>query len=357
MFCPSCYLDCAKSTRTDSEGRFAIANVSDALKFQVLITAPGHKSYATKLIDPAKGDLDIHLEPSPAIDHPERVVRGRVVDDAGRAVEGALVEPTGGKSSQRRWYGTVKVEPTVCDAEGRFELVLPADMQAVDIEVSVSGKAGFEKSLLEPGKEEIELTIPTGTRVTGRLVDGGEPVAGLGIAVVQLNRDAAHHFIKAVACTTDEAGRFDFNYLPANERYAIFTLVGYGSTANRDRVLSTKLFSAKGNNETRDLGDLSVLPAVHIRGRLEFPAGVRPPADAKLMLDRDPAWDLIAIPIAPDGTFEADGLPPETYELAIKVKNFEVDGTRINYQLTGPQSIGIHVSKSIDGLSIPVNVK
>jgi hypothetical protein len=37
--CPSCYSDCGKEATTDSDGHFTIANVDDALLFNVLIAA------------------------------------------------------------------------------------------------------------------------------------------------------------------------------------------------------------------------------------------------------------------------------------------------------------------------------
>ncbi|GAT34448.1 carboxypeptidase regulatory-like domain-containing protein [Terrimicrobium sacchariphilum] len=37
--CPSCYSDCGKAATTDSDGHFTIANIDDALLFNVLIAA------------------------------------------------------------------------------------------------------------------------------------------------------------------------------------------------------------------------------------------------------------------------------------------------------------------------------
>ena len=104
------------------------------------------------------------------------------------------------------------------------------------------------------------------------------------IAVCQLNRNSEHLFIKAVPSTTDESGHFDFNYLPANERYAIYTLVGEGASEKRELLLTTKIFTAKDNNDTRDLGDLAVQPSIHLHGRVELPPGASLPTNAKIML-------------------------------------------------------------------------
>jgi len=39
-----------------------------------------------------------------------------VVDEQGLPIEGALIDPSGAKTTDRRWWGTVEVEPTITDA-------------------------------------------------------------------------------------------------------------------------------------------------------------------------------------------------------------------------------------------------
>ena len=66
MFCSSCYLDCAKWTKTNADGKFVIAKLSPSLKFRLLATAPDMLSAMTKLVDPASESPAITLEPVPA---------------------------------------------------------------------------------------------------------------------------------------------------------------------------------------------------------------------------------------------------------------------------------------------------
>ena len=176
-------------------------------------------------------------------------------------------------------------------------------------------------------------------------------MAGLRVAVVQLERAAGHHFIKAVGATTDSDGRFAFDHLPAGEDYAIFTLVGEGA---QKLVLTTKRFKAHGDRQERNLGDLQVIGALRLAGRLEAPAGQTLPADSRIMLVRDPAWDLISVPVESNGKFTVDGLPPETFAIRIASKGFEIDGKGIAYQLLGPQSLGLRLHESVEDLHIPL---
>jgi hypothetical protein len=355
LFCPSCYRDCKKSTRTDKQGKFEIGGLDAKLKFSVLASAIKKKAQMTKLIDPLGGEVTIALE-SLQDNLPEsRLVQIQVVNDRGQPISGALVEPVGGKTSKRRWGGLTKgVDPAVSDAQGRINLPLPEDFLAVDVNVIAQGYAGALGSQLAPGPKQHKLVIPSGTRITGRLVHNGMPVSGISIAVVQVDRSANHLFIKAVGDVTNSEGKFTFDQLPANEDYAIFTLVGDGP---QKQVISTKRFKAASDRQQRDLGDLQLISPLRIAGRVELLPGQSIPPNAKLTISRNPAWDLIAIPIATDGSFVVEGLPPETYTLRLAVKGIEIDGSRMPYQMLDSESFGLRLKETIGELRIAQSPK
>ncbi|MFO0808339.1 MAG: carboxypeptidase-like regulatory domain-containing protein [Gemmataceae bacterium] len=352
MFCPSCYRDCAKSARTDAEGRFEFRGLDPALKFRVLVTTPTTKAHLTKLVDPQQGDVRIALEAIAANIPRDRTLLATVVDDRGNPVAGALVDPYGAKTAERRWWGQVDgVDPTVSDAKGNVSIVLPEGFQGLDVKVMIHGYAGATTGLLAPGPQRHSITVPAGTRVTGRLIHNGQPVAGAAVAVVQIDRTAGRHFIKAVGDMTNPDGRFALDALPAGEEYAIFTPVGEGP---QPFVLTTKRFKALGDRQNRDLGDLPLIPALRLAGRVDLPAGQPVPAGTKLALGRDPAWDLISVPVNADGSFVADGLPPETYEVRVPVRGFDIDGERMPFQMLERQSFGVRLRESVNDLRIPL---
>jgi hypothetical protein len=350
IFCPSCYLDCAKWTTSDSQGAFEIRGLDPTLKFTVLASASNKRSRVTKLVDPVTGDVKITLDALPTLP-PERMVLGELVDDRGQAIAGALVEPYGAKTSDRQWWGPVKVDAVVSDAAGGFRLILPEDYQAVDVDVSAYGYAGVFLPLLRPGLERQRFVVPAGTRVTARVVHAGQRVAGLRVAVAQADRAAGRHFIKAVGGITDGDGNVAFDHLPANEQYVIFTQVG---KEPQELVFSTKKFKAYGNREERKLGDLATILPKQVAGRVELTGGQSLPLDARVALDRDPAWDLIAVPVSKDGTFVIKGLPPETYRVRVAAGRFSVDSARMPYQMLDGRSFGLAVRESIDDLRIPL---
>ena len=119
-------------------------------------------------------------------------------------------------------------------------------------------------------------------------------------------------------------------------------------------MLKTKRFTAKANGQNRDLGDLELIPAKRLVGRLELPPGQKLPANTKVVLDRDPAWDSVEMLVNPDGLFAIEGLPPETYSVRVSAEGFEIDGARIGYQMLERGEFGLHLADSISNLRIPL---
>lgn len=355
IFCPSCYLDCAKWARTDEAGEFQLKALDPKLKFRLLIAAPGRKTVQTELVDPQVGPVQITLPPAPTDVDRSRVVSG-VVTLSGVAVPGALVEPTGGKNSAKRWYGRVDgVDPAVTDESGRFAMILPKGMLALDIEVTGDGFCGKKISSLEPGGEAVGIEVNSGARVTGSVVRFGQPVAGMSLAVVQTDRSVRNGiFIAAVGDVTDAQGWFEFRYLPSDQQYCIYSVVGDARRTDSDVILTTKLFTVPSAGQTRDLGALEASEPISIRGRVQRVDDKPLPENLKLSFGREPAWDLIGIPVNGDGSFAATGLPPETYEIRIGDRSLVIVPDNFKYQALGASSFGINARESIDNLVIPV---
>jgi uncharacterized GH25 family protein len=349
-FCPSCYLDCRKSATTNSEGEFEIPRLSGKLKFRLLVTMPGYKPHQTDLLDPRLEQPHIVLDHQETDWPPERTLRGSVVNKQGLPVEGALVDPHGVRLGNTQRWGAINVETTVTDSDGNFALFVPEEYGGLSVRVMADGYCGATTEMWEPGKS-YEVRVPVGASVTGRIVHDGNPVAGLDVAVVQLNRFTTHHFIKAVPATTDELGRFRIDYLPPDEMYVIYTIVGDG---DGDVVLRTSEFRAALDGKLTDLGPLSVEPALRLSGRIQLPEGLAMPADARLALLRDPAWDLVSTEIAADGSFSIGGLPAETYNVYLTAEGIILDREKLGPREWKRIGFSLSLQESVDQLLLPV---
>jgi protocatechuate 3,4-dioxygenase beta subunit len=354
IFCPTCYADCAKFTTSTADGSFELAGLSDALQFRVLASAKDRETHITKLVDPVAGPLDIPLADAPQNHPPAWTIHGVVVGEAGEPIAGALVDPIGAEQSGRRWWGRVDgVMPTVTDEAGRFVIYARGGMTGVDLTIEADGLAGTTTELTPVGGAQQRIVVPAGGRVTGTLVDAaGALQANCQIAVVQLNRRAGSHFIQAVAATTDAAGRFELRALPADQEYAVFSPVGQG--AGNGRVVATRRFAVGASGSTRDVGKLALQSGITFAGRLATPAGVELPGGVKLSLDRNPAWDLIEIPVDRDGRFELTGLPAETYTVRLTAPGWKLDAKPLQFQGLNEASFGVRLDESLSDLVIPI---
>lgn len=349
IFCPSCYLDCRKWTRSDDKGEFVIRDLSPKLKFRILSTATGKQTRLSKHFDPDSGELSLVLDRFPADTPPERILLGEVVTVEGVPIAGALVEPYGAKTREKRWWGPVEAQSAVTDDDGKFQMLLGADFQGVDLKVLADEMAGSQTQLLKPGKEVHRIVVPEGARVTGKLVRDGKPQPGMGVAVVQTNRSTDVLFIKAVSAVTDEQGNFHFWALPADQEYAIFSPVGQSDgEAHSDTrpIVTTKKFRVPEDGKTRELGSIEMTTGFNLTGKIVMTDGRAMPGDIKVLLGRDPAWDLVETAVDSDGQFEFRNIPTETYEVTILAKGFVVDASRSIRQPTQPNAIGVRLTKS-----------
>lgn len=351
IFCPSCYRDCVKSTRTDEQGRFEIKDLDPTLKFRVLVSASGMLAKQTDLIDPLEDEVRIKLTVAPTDLPPKRTFRGQAVNDAGQPIEGALIDISSAVHIVDERYTLVDVGTTVTDPNGDFEVLLPENSVQVTAEFFVDSYAGARFTELRPSVERQRLVIPAGTSVTGRLLRDGTAAQGVRVAVVQLNRSSDHHFIKAIGAVTDRDGRYKFEYLPADESYAIFTVVG---DAPQEYVLVTETFKALKDRHTLELLDMQLVPALRISGKVNTVDGSRLPPNARILVDRDPAWDSIAVPVTNDGTFSINGLSSEDYRLLIRVEGFELDKSSINYKIIDNFTFVFPLAESLSDLNFAI---
>ncbi|MBI2480616.1 MAG: carboxypeptidase regulatory-like domain-containing protein, partial [Planctomycetia bacterium] len=179
----------------------------------------------TEFVDPSEKELTLNLEPMPTNLPPDRMLRGRVVNEGGRPVAGALVGPTGAKTSDRRWRGALPGvdEASVTDDEGRFVITSRDPKLGLDLAVAAPGFAIQLVELLALNGEEHEIRLQRGATVKGGLMSNDKPVAGRAVGVVQRDRSSGK-FVGETTLATDDQGQFIFPNLQPNDTYVLYTL-------------------------------------------------------------------------------------------------------------------------------------
>ncbi len=356
LFCPSCYLDCQKWTTTDDLGRFKIADLDSQLKFRLVISAAGYKTAQTGLLEPQEKSHDLTLLARPKTIDMSRTVQGFVRNETGIAVQGALVSPVytidrkGLRSSS-----TKGVSPSVTDSKGYFEIDLVDGVSAIDVEISAAGLCNKRLLDLKPGGDLTTLELLEGASIGGTIHSKGRPVAGMTVSVAQTDRvDRGEKFFqKAIPTVTDSQGRFELKNLLPNQEYCVYSVRGEADRSNSASILKTQKFVTPSSGEYLGIGRLTVVQPVSIGGRLVRSDG-EPIPKLALRLNRDPAWDLIKVPVASDGSFRIDGLPPEVYEIDLASSDFDLDADKIDCLLWTERSVKKLIEKTIDDFELPI---
>lgn len=356
IFCPSCYLDCQKWTTTDESGRFEITNLDSRLKFRLVTSAVGYKTAQTELIAPGEKLHELMLRERPKTVDYQRVVQGLVQTETGIAVQGALVSPVMTIDKEGLRSSSPKgVSLAVTDATGHFEIDLVDGVLGIDIEIAADGLCNRRFVDFTPSETPKKLELFEGARIVGSVHSTGRPVNGMTISVAQTDHAnrGERFFLKAIPTVTDIQGRFVLKDLLPDQEYCVYSVVGEADRVNSAVIVKTQKFIAPSSGKTLDIGSLATVQPVSFAGRLVRSNG-ESLGNLVLSFNRDPAWDMIKVPVATDGSFRIDGLPPEVYEIRLASNEFDLDADKIDSLLWTEKSIKRLIDTSISDVVLPI---
>jgi hypothetical protein len=320
---PASELDCEKSAGANDAGRFRIEKLDAGAVFTVLAAAAGHKYALVDDVDPSRGDVSIVLRRRSDSDFesPADIV-GMVLDPGGRPVSGAVVEVTKVVPAGRTVAhsdAAALVDPVgIADGQGRFVLRCEDGVFAVQAMAHGPRVARRHVRLL-PGKDQF-VRMEEGSRVTGRIELDGRPVEG-AVAFLSPPMDSVTTLAQIERATTDADGYFDFRNVPANQAYTL--LATMESLAGRGAVVSRQIQVGNNNSEV-DAGRLLAEQGLRLAGRIEMANGDAIPPELELFLGRETAFDLLEIPVEPDGSFAIADLPGEALRLILPLEAYRV---------------------------------
>ncbi len=338
-FCPSCYVDCGKRAITGPNGNFVIRNVDSELLFELLAVRDGFQPTSIKKVDPLSRSIStIVLRPRLDSDSPQKLVRGRVVDDHGLALRDAVIQPVGisshefpdGTPSKEEvsLYGTLdRVEPiSISDEKGNFELASQRPASGMLVQVEARGFAPKFQAL-SAGFDRKTVIVSQGAVIRGRLVQRGIPIAGAEIGLIPYHRGGFGNHLAIVAgepygeirVGTRADGSFVLPDVPPSVNwyvYAKMESVPKGMATTPVECATTR------SGEVVSVGDLQLEPGHRLNGKVLLADGKSIPDGTRLIVSANRWWDSQAIVLHPDGHFECSGLPTGTYDVSPAVRGY-----------------------------------
>jgi thiol-disulfide isomerase/thioredoxin len=322
VLCPSCYADCRKRSTTDSQGRFTIENLDPALLFRVLVAAGDYQPKFIADVDPGQKALSVKLKQASLGDTPDTRMTGRVVNDEGKPVSGAVVNIRGVTRGQStRFGGNPDIDPVaVTDDAGKFVIrgTEPFTAVGVDVEARTYAKRVYQR--LATGDTVHELKLTEGASVEGRLMKDGKPVPHVEVGIAGADRNS-EIFVGDYSVATDEEGRFLFVNLPPRTAYLLYGRMK--SLASRGSVPARRI-QTQDDGSTLEAGDLKVERAFTVAGEIRLTDGGRIPTKTRVMLSRDEAWDTQQVEVNSLGKFRFEGVPPESVNLHARITGYRL---------------------------------
>jgi hypothetical protein len=293
------------------------------------------------------------------LDHrtPERIVRGRVVDDQGKPVAGAEVWPIAIQRGNSTQFGGLKEVDalTVTNARGEFRLGVPENGMALYVQVEARnlarrifpGSSNQASPGLSAGATEHKLELRPGVTVLGKAIKNGKPSPGIVVGLVQSNRNSAT-FLGEQKIRTDRDGQFLMRNVPAHESYVIY---GQMDSCRQHGAIKARSVLSGGDGKVLDVGALNMEPGLRLTGRIMLSDQKPLPAGTRVSLSREQAWDVQVADVAADGTFSFYGLPVEGYTLSSKVAGYHFSSKNVSIDENGFCLTG-RIEKDISGLRV-----
>jgi protocatechuate 3,4-dioxygenase beta subunit len=322
IVCPTCWIDCGRRADTDARGQFTIAGVNPALRFRLLVVKEGFSATAKGGVDPAQGPLQpITLSPRSAAPDESKIVHGRVTDEAGNPIAGALIEPVGAiQPDGTRSFGTMNwIDPLAAtNASGEFAIVATKPIEKIMLKVSPRALA--PKLVTEPAGPAVNsIALTEGATVTGRLVEpNGTPVAHAEVVMIS-HADSNGRAFGDMRVGTDKDGSFTFTNVPVHRIWGIYPSAE--SLQGQNLAADFHWCETSTDRQVVRIGKLTLRPGFTVTGRIELPGKEDIPPAMHVSVNTEWMNDRLA-DIAPDGAFEFKGLAPGIYNLAVGVNGY-----------------------------------
>jgi hypothetical protein len=317
-----------------------------------LVVAEGHiPTNSEKLIDPKVGPVLLALKPHD-LDRrdPALVLRGRVLDEDGKPVPGAIVQPAGFRKGSTGLFGRLPGFDAlaVTDDRGEFRIGVPEKEISVFLKVTARFLAPQRPDPIVPGPMVHVVKLFTGVTVTGRVLRDGKPVAGVTLGLVQQSRDALR-FLGEREIATDEKGWFRFENVPPEDAYFVYGLMHSFRPVG---ALPVRALRVGASGTEKDVGNLTVEAGHRLAGMIVLSDGKPITPDTRVLISRDQARDSQTVLVGADGSFTFMGLPAERYHLSVNVPGYRVSPKNGSFDLRNYGGLVGLVTQDVVGLRV-----
>lgn len=348
-FCPSCYSDCGKKVVTDGKGKFLLKDLNPDLWFELLALREGYSAQFVKRVDPAQApEVKVVLKTKPPSVDLSGVVRGRVVDLDGHPVRDAIVEPVGMIVGRTSMYGAIEgLEPmTVTNKKGEFELISQKPTPKMLLKVEARAMAP-KFAVAETGGEQQSIALSDGAAISGRLLEGGRPVANAEVGLIAKKRGGFAGDLQVVGAPYDEVrigtrgdGSFTITNVPEPGAWLLYAKMS--SVAGKGATDPVEV-ETRREGEYVKAKDLGIGPGYRLRGHVVLSDGKPIPENTRVTVASVKVWDAQVVELARDGSFEVTDLPEGEYEISPGVKGYMVKG-----DARRPFAVAVNVSRDTE---------
>jgi hypothetical protein len=236
----------------------------------------------------------------------------------------------------------------VTNNKGEFRLGVPEKGIAIYVQANAPFKAPRKFQKLGAGGKPYDLMLLEGVTIRGRLVKGGQPLAGVALGAAQKDRNA-ETFVGEFQAATDDKGAFQIRNVPAEEALALYGLM---SSLSAHGAVAARAVRTGKSGSVADVGDVEVKPGHRLSGRVVLADGKPVPAGTRVLLSRKEAWDSAQAVADTEGRFRFAGLPSETYSLTVNVKGYHLSPKNLSTDLLNGFSLLGVVHEDIIGLRL-----
>lgn len=301
-------------------------------------------------VDAAADRVTAELAPIPRDLPPTRRLCGKVIDNEGNPVFGAVVSISGAMDKERIWVGNVDNvdKAAVTAADGTFLLTSTQDYGGWNLTINATGFVPLKTSLYKTGDTQHEIELDPGSSVAGLVTKNGRPAAGVTIGICQSKRETGT-FVGEYIIATDEQGRFLFTSVVLNNQMTVYSKMEEGNAF----TMEIAEFTTGKSGSTSELGEFEMKPAKTLTGKIWLPGGKSLPKNFRIGVGREFAWDTQIIDVDTNGYFKIDGVPlNEAVRVGVRVPGYAIDSSKTNLQTTGESSVAFFTDNDLNHIEI-----